>query len=116
MLDVVLAVGAIALTIEKIVSFLRNAFGKDAQGADKYPTWVYNVLALAIGVGAVIGWPDLNLAPAVVAQIPRFAATHALDGTSGQVLTGLIAGAATGFWYAAFQALEASVHRNRGTS
>lgn len=116
MKDVIAAVAllaAVSLTIEKVVSFVRNSIGRNAAGADKYPTYVYNVLALVVGVGAVLGWPALNFAPAIVALVPALAPqAHTLSGTSGEVLSGLLAGAGAGFAYGLLQALEATVHRN----
>lgn len=108
---VLVTLGALALTVEKIVSFVRNAVGRDASGVDKWPTWVWNVFALLVGLGFALGW-QLNLAPAIVGLIPAVKDSSALDGTSGQVLTGLAIGAASGFAYGVLQALEATVHKN----
>lgn len=104
---VIVTLGALALTVEKIVSFVRNAF----DSAGKFPTYIWNVLALIVGVGFALGW-QLNLAPAVVGLIPAVADSSALSGTSGQILTGLAVGAASGFMYGVLQALEATVHKN----
>lgn len=109
---VIVSLAALALTVEKIVSFIRNAVGKDATGGDRFPTWVYNVLAMLVGVGFALGW-QVNLAPSLLGLIPRFAASSALTGTSGQLLTGLAVGGASGFAYGVLQALEATVHSNR---
>lgn len=106
------SLAALSLTVEKIVSFIRNAIGKTPEGADKFPTWVYNVLAMIVGVAFALGW-QINLVPAVLELIPAFKASSALTGTSGQVLTGLAIGGGAGFAYGVLQALEATVHRNR---
>lgn len=99
--------GALALTVEKVVSGVRHII--DASG--KFPTVVWNILALAVGIGFALGW-QLNLAPAIVGLIPAVKDSGALEGTSGQLLTGLAIGAASGFFYGVLQALEATVHRN----
>jgi hypothetical protein len=98
----------LALVCEKTVSFIRNAV--DSGG--KFPTYVWNLLAMVVGVAMAIGW-ELNLAPAVLALIPHFATSSALDGTAGQILSGLAIGGASGFAYGILQALEATVTRNR---
>jgi tetrahydromethanopterin S-methyltransferase subunit F len=103
------ALGALALTVEKIVSFVRNA--ADPNG--KLPTYLWNVLAMVVGVGFALGW-QLNLVPAILAMIPALKESSALTGTTGQLLTGLGIGGAAGFAYGVLQALEATVHRNRG--
>lgn len=102
---IIVSVGLLALTVEKIVSFIRNASG------NKFPTWVWNVAAMVVGLGFALGW-QLNLAPAVLALIPALKTSSALTGTSGQVLTGLAIGAASGFAYGVLQAIEATVHKN----
>jgi hypothetical protein len=102
------ALGALAITVEKIVSFIRHVL--DPTG--KFPTWVWNVLAMLVGIGFALGW-QINLLPAVLKLIPAFETSSALTGTSGQVLTGLAIGGASGFAYGVLQALEATVHRNR---
>jgi hypothetical protein len=101
------AIGASALVIEKVVSFIRRAF----DASNRVKTFWWNALALLLGVAYALGW-QLNFAAAAAKLIPALATSGALDGVSGQVLTGLVVGAAAGFWYAAFQALEATVHRN----
>lgn len=108
---VIVSLGALALTVEKIVSFVRNA----VDSAGRFPTYVWNVLAMIVGVGFALGW-QLNLTPAILGMIPRFAGSSALSGTSGQILTGLAVGASAGFAYGVLQALEATVHRNTGTA
>lgn len=104
---VLATLGASALIVQKIVSFVRRAFDSGA----KLATWFWNILALVLGVAYAVGW-QINLAPALVALVPATHGSTRLSGTSGQVLTGLAIGAAAGFWYAIFQALEATVHKN----
>jgi len=106
------SLAALSLTVEKIVSFIRNAIGKTSEGVDRFPTWVWNVVAMIVGLGFALGW-QINLVPAVLKLIPAFEMSSALTGTSGQVLTGLAIGAGSGFAYGVLQALEATVHRNR---
>lgn len=107
MIGIVASLGALALVVEKVVSFIRNAL--DPTG--KFPTYVWNLLAMIVGIAFALGW-QLNLAPAVLAQIPAFDGSSALSGTSGQILSGLAIGASAGFAYGILQALEATVHRN----
>lgn len=109
-LGIIAALGASALVIEKVVSFLRNAFDK----AGRLSTFWWNVTALVLGVCYTLGW-QINLAPALAALVPALSGSTRLTGVSGQVLTGLAIGAASGFWYATFQALEATVTRNSAT-
>jgi hypothetical protein len=104
---VIASLGALALVDEKVVSFIRNA----VDSAGRFPTYVWNLLAMVVGVAMALGW-QLNLAPAVLALIPRFVSSSALSGTSGQILSGLAIGGAAGFAYGVLQALEATVTRN----
>jgi hypothetical protein len=104
---VIVSLAALALTVEKIVSFLRHALPSEG-----WPTWVWNVVAMVVGLGFALGW-QINLVPSVLGLIPAFKASTALTGTSGQILTGLAIGASAGFAYGILQALEATVHRNQ---
>jgi len=106
-IGLIAAIGASALVIEKVVSFIRRAF----DAGNRVKTFWWNLLALALGVAYTLGW-QLNFAVAATKLIPALATSDRLAGVSGQVLSGLAVGAAAGFWYAAFQALEATVHRN----
>jgi hypothetical protein len=88
-----------ALTITKIVDFVRNAFG----GKVRVPKWVWNFLALGLGVFV-----------ALVFQINIFADvshTH-VQGWVGQLLTGLGMGATGSGWHELLDALSSSAKQS----
>jgi hypothetical protein len=80
--------------ITKIVDTVRNLFG-DRQAS--VPKWVWNVLALVIGVAFAIGF-EINLIAPIAAAIPALK-DWSPDSTAAEVLTGLSLGAMAGFWH-----------------
>jgi hypothetical protein len=102
--------GALSLTVTKIVDFARNAFDKE----DTFPYWTWNVVALAVGLAFALGW-QLNLAGQAAALVPALAGTGRLDGIAGQVLTGLLIGGGSGFFHELLDALSGVAAKNRAT-
>jgi hypothetical protein len=80
--------------ITKIVDTVRNLFG-DAQA--NVPKWVWNVLALVVGVVFALGF-EINLLSPIAAAIPALK-DWSPDSTAAEVLTGLSLGAMAGFWH-----------------
>jgi hypothetical protein len=89
------AAGPIAVGVAKVVDLIRNLFG-DRQV--DVPSWVWNVVAFAVGIAAALGW-GINLLAPVVAQVPALASHAGTNDTLGQVLTGIVLGAMAGFWH-----------------
>lgn len=110
MLGVITLIGAGALVVEKVVEFVRSAVETKWHPS----TFWYNLLALALGVAYAVGW-KLDYTGAVLAQIPATVGMT-LSESTGRVLTGLAIGAASGFWWAIFQALKATVTRNEAVA
>lgn len=88
------ATGPIALFCTKVTDATRNWL--DAN--DTWPKVVWNVEPLILGVLFCLGF-KLNAADAVAKAIPALVGTNAVAGAMGEVLTGLFAGAAAGFWH-----------------
>jgi hypothetical protein len=83
----------LAVLVTKAVDTVRNLVGSVT-----VPKWVWNVLALGLGVLLCLGW-GFNLFDALTKAIPALAESDALSGTLGSVLTGLAVGAMAGFWH-----------------
>jgi hypothetical protein len=86
---------ASGLAVTKGVDLIRNALDR----GDTAPKFVWNVAALVVGVGMFVLWPqDVNLAAAGVSLIPKLAPlADELQTTTGQIISGLLAGGAAGF-------------------
>ena len=98
----------LALAVEKTVSAIRHVV--DPNG--KVPTVAWNLVSFAVGIGAAVGW-HRTIVPAVFAAVPALQHSTALQGLSGEILSGAILGGLAGFGFGILQALEATVHRNR---
>lgn len=105
-------VAALSLTVTKVVDFIRNATDKE----DTFPKWVWNVVALVIGLGFALGW-ELNIAESLVALVPALAeSTARVQGVPGEVLTGAVVGLSAGFWHEALDALSSMANRNNAVA
>lgn len=106
---VVALIGALSLTVTKVVDLIRNLpwFKDKALGS-----WVWNATALAAGLAFALGW-QINIAGAIMGLVPALA-DHAanFNGTSGQVLTGFIIGMTSGFWHELLSALSSIQDKN----
>jgi hypothetical protein len=99
----------LSVAVTKVVDFVRNLFG-DKQAM--MPSWLWNVVAFAVGIGAALGW-GINLLAPVVAQVPALADKAGTNDVLGQVLTGIVLGAMAGFWHDKM-AQWAAAHGNVG--
>lgn len=84
----------LAVGVTKIVDTVRNLFG-DAQA--NVPKWVWNVLALVVGVAFALGF-EVNLFAPIAAAIPALK-DWSPDSTMAEIATGLSIGAMAGFWH-----------------
>jgi hypothetical protein len=103
------AIGALSLTVTKVVDLIRNL----PWFKDKWiGSWVWNVVALIVGLAFALGW-QISIAGPLVALVPALA-DHAANftGTMGQVLTGALIGGAAGFWHDLLHALSAVAGKN----
>jgi hypothetical protein len=87
--------GPVAVAVTKLVDFIRNLFGASEPNI---PSWVWNVLAMVLGVAIALGW-GVNVFGAIVSAVPALAESDALKGDMGTVLTGLLIGGMAGFWH-----------------
>lgn len=90
----ILVAGPIAVAVTKVTDLVRNAGDR----ADSWPSWVWNVIPLVIGVAICVGW-GINLIDAVISAIPAFAEGDGVSDLAGQVLTGFVIGGMAGFWH-----------------
>lgn len=99
--------GVVAILITKSTDLIRNF----ADTGDTWPKVSWNIVPLLVGVAYCVGW-QVNLSGALIALVPALAA-HAdrLQGTSGQVLTGLLAGGFAGFFHELFDSLSGIASR-----
>jgi hypothetical protein len=89
-----IAAGPLAVGVTKAVDLTRNLVDKN----DSLPKFTWNIEAFVLGVGLAVGWA-YNLVAAVAHQVPALSTSTALDGTAGQIITGLAIGAMAGFWH-----------------
>lgn len=89
-----IAAGPFAVGVTKIVDTVRNLFGS-AQAS--VPKWVWNVLALVVGVVFALAF-EINLLAPIAAAIPALK-DWSPDATMAELLTGLSIGAMAGFWH-----------------
>lgn len=101
-------VGGLALTITKVVDFIRNLpwFKGKAVGS-----WVWNAVAFVAGVALCLGWQK-NFAGDLMRLVPALAAdADHLGGFSGQLLSGLLLGGLAGFGHELLDALSGIASR-----
>jgi hypothetical protein len=84
----------LAVTVTKVVDFVRNLLGT---GQANVPKWVWNLLALALGVIVALAF-EINLIAPVAAAIPALK-DWSPDSTMAEILSGLAIGAMAGFWH-----------------
>jgi hypothetical protein len=92
-------IAAASTAITKIVDAVRNAFGEAKPGI---PKWVWNVLALALGVVAAL---IFSIEPVELKGIQA-------TGTALNVITGLIVGGLASGWHEVFSALSSVQKKN----
>lgn len=102
---------ALALTVTKVVDFVRNAFDKGGTA----PKWTWNVAALVVGLAFALGW-SLNVAVDAARLVPALAdQAERLSGISGEILTGFIIGMGAGAWHEILDALSGIAKSNTTT-
>lgn len=99
-------VGALSLTVTKVVDLVRNLIDKN----DSFPKYTWNIVALVVGIGFALGW-QLNIAGSVTSLIPALK-NATLTGVSGQLLTGAVIGMASGFWHEVLDSLSSVANKN----
>lgn len=95
------AVAGVGLILTKLVDTLRNMFDQ----TDTWPKWVWNLLALGMGVGAALVW-GLDATNLGVADTD-------LQVWAGQVLTGLGIGATASGWHEVLDNISAGATAKR---
>lgn len=114
MLGIVGLMVALSYSVTKTVDLLRNA-------VSRLTTWepdasIVNITALAVGIGFELGEfsQAVNFAPSLVALVPRLAPyASQLNGTSGELLSGIIIGSLAGFAHDLTDALSSSAKASR---
>lgn len=84
----------LAVTVTKLVDFVRNLLGESQKNV---PKWVWNILALGLGVIVALAF-EINLLAPVAAAIPALK-DWAPDSTMAEIITGLSIGAMAGLWH-----------------
>lgn len=83
-----------SVSVTKIVDTIRNLLGT---AEPNVPRWVWNVLALVLGVISALAF-EINLLAPIAAAIPALK-DWTPDSTMAEILTGLSIGAMAGFWH-----------------
>lgn len=97
----------LAVLVAKVVDTIRNL-----TTSLTVPKWVWNVVALLVGVLICVGW-GFNLVATLARSIPALADSAWADGFMGQVLTGLVVGAMAGFWHEKMDQWSSSAKADR---
>jgi hypothetical protein len=84
----------LAVGVTKIVDTVRNLFGEKQAAV---PKWVWNVLALVVGIAFALGF-EINLISPIAAAIPALK-DWSPDSTAAEIVTGISLGAMAGFWH-----------------
>jgi hypothetical protein len=84
----------LAVGVAKVVDTIRNLFGTAEASV---PKWVWNVLALVVGILTAVGF-EINLLAPIAAAIPALK-DWSPDSTMAEILTGISIGAMAGFWH-----------------
>jgi hypothetical protein len=90
----ILVAGPLAVGVTKVTDFIRNAGDR----SDTWPSYVWNIIPMVLGVILCVGW-GINLLAAVVAAVPALQEKAGTQDLAGQVLTGVLVGAMAGFWH-----------------
>ena len=102
--EIVATATVFAMVVTKTVDLIRNLSG--TPGA-KAPKWVWNAVALALGIAAALIW-KINL-------LDNYGSTG-IQGFSGQFFTGLaMAGVASG-WHELFDSLSGAAKNAKATA
>ncbi len=105
-------VGALSLTVTKVVDFFRNLLDKQ----DTWPKWSWNVASLLAGLALTVGW-QINVAHSIVSLVPALAGSTALvDGLAGEILSGVVVGLGAGFFHELLDALSSIANKNNSES
>lgn len=105
---VVAAFALLSAGVTKVVDLLRNLFDK----TDKFPKWVWNIVAFVVGIATAVGW-NQNLTAEVAALIPAVEGMK-VEGVPGEVLTGIAMGGFAGFWHELLDSLSGIAKRGHG--
>lgn len=108
---VVLVAGPLSVAVTYVVDFLRNLGDRD----DGWPPWVFQALALLLGVGMAFGW-GINLLQAVVAAVPALSDKAGTQNELGILLTGLLIGSMAGLWHDKLQSWSAWAQARRAVA
>lgn len=115
MAELITAFLALSLTVTKAVDFVRNLpFFKNEDGTAKLKgSFVWNVVALVIGLAMCVGW-EINLAESAAKLVPALADMAAkFAGTAGEVLTGIAVGlGGSALFHEVLDSLSSYANRN----
>jgi hypothetical protein len=97
-----LAALPLAVTVTKVVDFVRNLLGESEKNV---PKWVWNLLALVVGIAIALGF-EINLIAPIAAAIPGLK-DWSPSSTAAELISGLSIGAMGSFWHERLSAWSA---------
>jgi hypothetical protein len=93
---IAVAFGPLAIGLTKLVDGVRSVVDRSPE--TPWPDWVWILVAMAIGIGAALGF-EINVADALIKTVPAFNQTTALEGVWGQVVTGIGMAGMASYWH-----------------
>jgi len=92
----VVTFGPLALGLTKLVDGIRSIV--DTTPESPWPDWVWILTAFVVGIGVCLGF-EINVADALIASVPAFKGSTALEGWVGSVFTGAGMAGMASYWH-----------------
>ena len=93
---IVVAFGPLAIGLTKLVDGIRSIVDRSPE--TPWPDWVWILVAMVIAIASAIGF-EINVADALIKTVPAFDQTTVLEGTWGQVVTGIGMAGMASYWH-----------------
>jgi membrane-bound ClpP family serine protease len=92
----VVTFGPLAIGLTKLVDGIRSIVDRTPESP--WPDWVWIAVAFVIGIGVCLGF-EINVADALIQQVPAFNGSTALEGAAGSVFTGAGMAGMASYWH-----------------
>ncbi len=92
----VVTFGPLAIGLTKLVDGIRSIVDRTPESP--WPDWVWIVTAFVIGIAVCVGF-EINVADALIQQVPVFNGSTLLEGVWGSVFTGAGMAGMASYWH-----------------